>query len=240
MQMLCHFSTHSLQIIFRIIRETFKTCKGLVVAGSQPFEVTVSADGGGGWSGGAMVLGKLPVPGRPIISITLGQGPTALAVGAGGGCLDIFTLIYPFSPFSPSLWETARYRLKYCLKGPLNPKQPTNQPISADGPHVRARSSYCRRHSKKNRLRELLVLNYLMFVTYACLYVLLCGPKIRNKDSCIYLTTNCMKERDMGGVRTMIGTSASRRGWSGRGYMRARFEGLVVGERKLQTNGAPY
>ena len=29
---------------------------------------------------------------------------------------------------SPSLWETARYRLKYCLKGPLNPKQPTNQP----------------------------------------------------------------------------------------------------------------
>ena len=26
------------------------------------------------------------------------------------------------------LWETARYRQKYCLKGPLNPKQPTNQP----------------------------------------------------------------------------------------------------------------
>ena len=74
-----------------------------------------------------MVLGKLPVPGRPTIWITVGQGPTALAVGAGGGCLDIFTLIYPFSPFFPSLWETARYRLKYCLKGPLNPKQPTNQ-----------------------------------------------------------------------------------------------------------------
>ena len=76
-----------------------------------------------------MVLGKLPVPGRPTIWITVGQGPTALAVGAGGGCLDIFTLIYPFSPLSPSLWETARYRLKYCLKAPLNPKQPTNQPI---------------------------------------------------------------------------------------------------------------
>ena len=44
-----------------------------------------------------MVLGKLPVPGRPTISITVGQGPIALAVGAGGGCLDIFTLIYPFS-----------------------------------------------------------------------------------------------------------------------------------------------
>ena len=81
-----------------------------------------------GWSGGAMVLGKLPVPGRPTIWITVGQGPTALTVGAGGACLDIFTLICPFSPFSPSLWETARYSLKHCLKGPLNPKQPTNQP----------------------------------------------------------------------------------------------------------------
>ena len=71
-----------------------------------------------------MVLGKLPVPGRPTILITVGQGPIALAVGAGGGGLDIF-----YSPLSPFLWETARYRLKYCLKGPLNPKQPTNQPI---------------------------------------------------------------------------------------------------------------
>ena len=73
-----------------------------------------------------MVLGKLPVPGRPTIWISVGQGRTALAVGAGGGGLDIFTLIYPFSFLSPSLWETTRYRLKYCLKGPLNPKQPTN------------------------------------------------------------------------------------------------------------------
>ena len=82
--------------------------------------------GYGGWSGGAMVLGKLPVLGRPTIWISVGQGPTALAVGAGGVCLDIFTLIYPFSSLSPFLWETARYRLKYCLKGPLNQKQPTN------------------------------------------------------------------------------------------------------------------
>ena len=73
-----------------------------------------------------MVLGKLPVPGRPTILITVGQGPIAVAVGAGGGCLDIFILSYPFFPLSPSLWEMARYRLKYCLKGPLNPKQPTN------------------------------------------------------------------------------------------------------------------
>ena len=74
-----------------------------------------------------MVLGKLPVPGRPTILITDGQGPIALAVGAGGGGLDVFALVYPFSS-SPSLWETARYRLKYCLKVPLSPKQPTNQP----------------------------------------------------------------------------------------------------------------
>ena len=80
-----------------------------------------------GWSGGAMVLGKLPVSGRPTIWIIVGQGPIALVIGAGGGCLDIFTLIYPFPSF-PFLWETARYRLKYCLKGPLNPKEPTNQP----------------------------------------------------------------------------------------------------------------
>ena len=76
------------------------------------------------------MLGKLPVLGRPTILNTVGQGPTALAVGAGGGCLDIFTLIYPFSSLSPSLWETARYRLKYCLKGTFNPKQPTNQPLN--------------------------------------------------------------------------------------------------------------
>ena len=77
-----------------------------------------------------MALGKLPVPGRPTIWITVGQGPIVLAVGAGGGCLDIFTILYLFSSLSPSLWETARYRLKYCLKGPLNPKQPTNQDVT--------------------------------------------------------------------------------------------------------------
>ena len=41
------------------------------------------------WSGGAMVLGKLPVPGRPTIWMIVAQGHTALAVGAGWGCLDI-------------------------------------------------------------------------------------------------------------------------------------------------------
>ena len=74
-----------------------------------------------------MVLGKLPMPGRPTIWMIVGQGPIALTIGAGGGCLDIFTLLYHFSPLSPSLWEMSRYTLKYCLKWPFNPRQPTNQ-----------------------------------------------------------------------------------------------------------------
>ena len=53
--------------------------------------------------GGAMVLGG-PVPGRPTIWMIVGQGPIALASGAGGGCLDSLTLLYPFSPLSSSLW----------------------------------------------------------------------------------------------------------------------------------------
>ena len=72
-----------------------------------------------------MVLGNLPVPGRPTILITVGQGPTALAVGAVGGLFGHFYSHLSFlSSFSRSL-GTARYKLKYCLKGPLNPKQPT-------------------------------------------------------------------------------------------------------------------
>ena len=66
--------------------------------------------GGGGGSCGAMELGKLPV--QLLIWIIAGQGPNALAVGAGGGCLDIFSLVCHFSFLFPSLWETARYRLK--------------------------------------------------------------------------------------------------------------------------------
>ena len=62
-----------------------------------------------------------------LIWIRVGQGPTTLAVAAGGRCLDIFSLVYHFSFLSPSLWETARYRLKYCFKGPLNPKQQTKK-----------------------------------------------------------------------------------------------------------------
>ena len=97
-----------------------------------------------GWSGGAMVLGKLSMPGRPTNLGNSTQRPTALAVGAGGGCLGTFSLVYHFSCLSPSLWETARYRLKYCLKGPLSPKQPTNQPKESKGLPSRT----CCKHSR--------------------------------------------------------------------------------------------
>ena len=59
-----------------------------------------------GWSGGAMVLGKLLVPGRPTIWITVGQGPTVLAVGASGGLFGHFYSHLSFlSSFSLSLGD---------------------------------------------------------------------------------------------------------------------------------------
>ena len=71
----------------------------------------------GGWSEGGMVLGKLAVPGRPTIWRIVGQGPIALAVGAGGGCL---------SSILSFIFLRRSWRQKYCLKGPQYPKQPTN------------------------------------------------------------------------------------------------------------------
>ena len=77
------------------------------------------------------MLGKLSVPGRPTsLDDSRARAYCACSRCGLGVCLDIFSLIYLFSFRSPSLWETARYRLKYCLKGPLNPKQPTNQPTA--------------------------------------------------------------------------------------------------------------
>ena len=49
----------------------------------------------------------------------VGQGPTLLAVGEDLGSLDICFLAYHFFFLSQSLWETARYRLKHCVKEPL-------------------------------------------------------------------------------------------------------------------------
>ena len=43
-----------------------------------------------------MVLGKLPVPGRPTICMIVGQGPVALAVDAGGGLFGLLSSILSF------------------------------------------------------------------------------------------------------------------------------------------------
>ena len=98
-----------------------------IIVGQGPIVLAVGA------GGGCLDIFSLPVPGRggrvvrrcwvnfqcwgvQLIWIIVGQGPIVLAVDAGGGCLDIFSLICHFSFLSTSLWETARYRLKYCLK----------------------------------------------------------------------------------------------------------------------------
>ena len=70
------------------------------------------------------MLGKLAVPGRPT-SLDDSRARAYCACNRSG-----WGFVWPFfshlSFLSPSLWEKARYRLKYCLRGRLNPKQPTN------------------------------------------------------------------------------------------------------------------
>ena len=52
-----------------------------------------------GWSGGAKVQGKFQFRSVLLIQIIVGQGPIALAVGAGSGCLDIVSPVCYFSSF---------------------------------------------------------------------------------------------------------------------------------------------
>ena len=53
-----------------------------------------------------MVLGKLPVSGRPTIWITVGQGLTALAVGAGRGVVwSFYSHLSYLSSFSLSFGD---------------------------------------------------------------------------------------------------------------------------------------
>ena len=66
-----------------------------------PFDISDNFGFCWGWSGGAMVLGKLPVPGRPTIWITVGQWPTALAVGADGFFFGHFYSHLSFLLFLP-------------------------------------------------------------------------------------------------------------------------------------------
>ena len=62
-----------------------------------------------------MVLDKLPVPGCPAYldySKAVRQGPLRLQYVRDG-------VVWTF--FLYSIYVTTRFRLKYCLKGPLNP-----------------------------------------------------------------------------------------------------------------------
>ena len=53
-----------------------------------------------------MVLGKLPVPGRPTVLMTVGQVPIVLPVGAGGGLFGHFySPLSSLSSFSLSIIE---------------------------------------------------------------------------------------------------------------------------------------
>ena len=77
-------------------------------------------------SDGAMVLHKRSLPERPTNSENSRARAYCACSRYGWGLFGYFSLIYHLSPLSFCLWEKARYRLKYCLKEPLNPKQPTN------------------------------------------------------------------------------------------------------------------
>ena len=91
-----------------------------------------------GWLGGAMVLCKLPVPGHPSNLADSRARAYCACREAGVFFLDILLSSIFSLLFLPLFWEMARYRLKCCLKGPLNPKQPTNQlscPVCLSGCH---------------------------------------------------------------------------------------------------------
>ena len=66
--------------------------------------------------------GLLSVLGRPTsCDNSRARANTVLSMGVDGSCFDIFSLIYFFSFLSPSLWEMARYRLKYSSKSAVKP-----------------------------------------------------------------------------------------------------------------------
>ena len=54
-----------------------------------------------GWSGGAMVRGKLSVPRRPTSLVNSRARVYCACSRCGWGCLDIFKSVYHFSFLSP-------------------------------------------------------------------------------------------------------------------------------------------
>ena len=69
--------------------------------------------------------GNFQCRGILLMWVRVGQGPTALAVGAGWGCLDIFSLVYHFSFLSPSL-EDGPIQTEILSQRAVKPK--TNKP----------------------------------------------------------------------------------------------------------------
>ena len=81
-----------------------------------------------------MVLGKLPVPGRPTNLDYSTQGPISLAVGAGGGWFGHFFSPLSFvSSFSLSLGD-GPIKTEILSQRAVKPKQPTNQPTNHKPP----------------------------------------------------------------------------------------------------------
>ena len=89
------------------------------------------------WSGGAMVLGEKNSSPTNLDSSKARAFCTCSRCGWGlfGHFFSLLAFLSP--PHAPPLWATARYRLKYRLKGPLNPKQPTNSQVhKSSRPHI--------------------------------------------------------------------------------------------------------
>ena len=80
--------------------EQFRATKGTL--NTLNFKIEFSQRrGGGGRSGGAMVLGKLPVPGRPTILITVGHRPNCACSRCGWGWFGHFYSHLSFLHFLP-------------------------------------------------------------------------------------------------------------------------------------------
>ena len=71
-----------------------------------------------------MVLSKHPVQGRPK---SLDYSRTRAYCACSRFGWGLFRHFNSRLFYCLPLWETTRYKLNYCLKGPLNQKQPSNQ-----------------------------------------------------------------------------------------------------------------
>ena len=56
-----------------------------------------------------------------LVWMIVGKGPIVLAVGAGGGCLDIFSSPQPKAPGELLVWEASVVRPHFQTTSPLKP-----------------------------------------------------------------------------------------------------------------------